>query len=92
MKSRIRIITEYSGGKTFEDAVANLFENGLMNGGYKIEEVETREKARRFCKSWFCLNMHEAEVKYIVTEKYDEERCEWWVDYTEGIEILPCRM
>ena len=88
MKKRLSVVTEYSKGKSFEEAVAKLFKNGLMNGSYKIAEVENREQARKLCKSWFCINMHEAEVKYIVVEKYDEEYDEWFVDYSEGIEVL----
>ena len=88
MKTRLSVVTEYSHGRNFEEAVANLFKGGLMNGRYKIEEIESREQARRRCKSWFCINMHEAEVKYIVTEKYDVEYDEWFVDYSEGIEVI----
>ena len=90
MKTRLSVITEYSKGRTFDEAVDILFRGGLMNGSYKIAEVESREQARKLCKSWFCMNMHEAEVKYIVTVKQDEEGGERWVDYTEGIEVLPC--
>lgn len=92
MKTRIRIISEYSRGKTFEEAVENLFKNGLRNGSYSAVRVIDREQAQMFFRSWFCEIHQEGEVKYIVVEKYDEEKGEWWVDYTEGIEILPCRM
>lgn len=91
MKSRIIVVTEYSRGKTFEEAVANLFKNGLMNGNYSTVRMIDREKARMFFRSWFCEIHQEGEVKYIVTEKYDEEKGERWIDYTEGIEILPCQ-
>ena len=88
MKSRIIVISEYSRGKTFEEAVANLFKNGLMNGSYSSVRVINREQAWSLFRSWFCEIHQEGEVKYIVTEKYDEEKGEWWVDYTEGIEVL----
>lgn len=90
MKTRLSVLMEYSRGRTFEEAVANLFTNGLMNGIYNQIEVVDREQAQLF-RSWFHEISREAEVKYIVTEKYDEEKGEWYVDYTEGIEILPCQ-
>ena len=37
-------------------------------------------------------NFEEAEVKYIVAENYDEEDDEWYIDFSEGIEILPCQL
>ena len=92
MKTRICVITEYSGGKNFEEAVANLFKNGLMNGSYSTVRVIDRKQAQMFFRSWFCEIHQEAEVRYIATEKYDEEQDEWWVDYIEGIEILPCQL
>lgn len=91
MKTRIRIISEYSRGKTFEEAVENLFKNGLMTGSYSTVRVIERKQAQMFFRSWFCEIHQEGEVKYIVTEKYDEEKGEWRVDFTEGIEILPCQ-
>ena len=90
MKTRLSVVMEYSKGRNFEEAVANLFKNGLMNGSYKIAEVETREQARKLCKSWFCIAQHEAEVKYIIVETYDEEHEQWLIDFSEGIEVLPC--
>ena len=93
MKSRITVISEYSRGKTFEEAVENLFfKNGMMNGSYSTVQVIDRKQAQMFFRSWFCKIHQEGEVKYIVTVKYDEESGERWIDYTEGIEILPCRM
>ena len=92
MKSRIKVISEYSRGKNFEEAVANLFKNGIMNGSYSTVRVIDRKQAQMFFRSWFCEIHQEGEVKYIVTEKYDEEYDEWWVDYSEGIEILPCQL
>lgn len=91
MKSRLSVITEYSRGRTFAEAVYSLFYNGLMNGTYSQIEVVDIEQARLF-HSWYLPISREAEVKYIITEKYDEEKGEWWVDYTEGIEILPCQL
>ena len=90
MKSRIKVICEYSRGKTFEEAVENLFKNGLMNGSYSTVRVIDRKQARCFFRSWFCEIHQEGEVKYIVVEKYDDEHEEWFVDFSEGIEILPC--
>ena len=90
MKSRIKVISEYSRGKTFEDAVKNLFKNGLMNGSYSTVRMIDRKQAQMFFRSWFCEIHQEGEVKYIVTEKYDEECEEWFVDFSEGIEVLPC--
>ena len=92
MKSGILVVSEYSKGRNFEEAVANLFKNGLMNGKYSIVRVTDRKQAQMFFRSWFCEIHQEGEVKYIVTVKYDEESGERWVDYTEGVEILPCRM
>ena len=93
MKSRITVISEYSRGKTFEEAVENLFfKNGMMNGSYSTVQVIDREQAQMFFRSWFCEAHQEGEVKYIVTERYDEEYEEWFVDFSEGVEILPCRM
>ena len=90
MKSRIKVISECSRGKTFEEAVANLFKNGFMKGSYSTVRVIDRNQAQMF-RSWFCEVFNEAEVSYIVTEKYCEEYDEWFVDFSEGIEILPCR-
>ena len=93
MTSRITVISEYSRGKAFEEAVENLFfKNGMMNGSYSTVQVIDRKQAQMFFRSWFCEMHQEGEVKYIVTVKYDEESGERWVDYTEGVEILPCRM
>ena len=92
MKSGILIVSEYSKGRNFEEAVANLFKNGLMNGKYSTVRMIDRKQAQMFFRSWFCEIHQEGEVKYIVTVKYDEESGERWIDYTEGIEILPCRM
>ena len=92
MKSGIIVVSEYSKGKTFEEAVENLFKNGLMTGSYSTNRLIDREQARMFFRSWFCKIHREGEVKYIVTEKYDEESDEWWVDYAEGVEILPCQL
>ena len=90
MKSRIIVVTEYSHGRTFEDAVENLSKKGLMIGSYTTAEVESREQARRDYHSWYSEVHHEAEVAYIVTEKYDEEYGKWLVDYSAGVEVLPC--
>ena len=93
MKSGIIIVSEYSKGRNFEEAVANLFKNGLMNGKYSTVRVIDRKQAQMFFHSWFCEIHQEGEVKYIVTVKYDEEYDEWdeWkVDYSEGVEVLPC--
>ena len=92
MKSGILIVSEYSKGRNFEEAVANLFKNGLMNGKYSTVRMTDRKKAQMFFCSWFCEIHQEGEVKYIVTERYDEEYEEWFVDFSEGVEILPCRM
>ena len=92
MKARLSVVSEYSEGRNFEESVANLFENGLMNGSYKVfEDVTTRKEARRGFCSWYNPVFGEAEVKYIVVETYDEEYDEWSVDYSEGIEVLPCQ-
>ena len=91
MKSRLSVVSEYSEGKTFDEAVKNLFKNGLMNGSYKTGRVIDRDQARKFFRSCYHEISRETEVKYIVTEKYDEEYDEWYVDYSEGIEILPCQ-
>ena len=91
MKSRISVVIEYSSGKTFDEAVTNLFKNGLMNGSYKTFRVIDRGQARKFFRSCYHEIRRESEVKYIVTEKYDEEYDEWYVDYSEGIEVLPCQ-
>lgn len=92
MKARLSVVSEYSEGRTFEDAVANLFQNGLMNGSYKLfEGVDSREQARRGFRSWYNPVIGEAEVKYIVVETYNEKYDEWEVDYSEGIEVLPCQ-
>ena len=90
MKSRLSVVSEYSRGKTFEAAVANLFKYGLMNGSYKTVHVKDRKQAQRFFRSWYHEISREAEVRYIVTEKYDEEYDEWEVDYSAGVEVLPC--
>ena len=92
MKSGIIVVSEYSKGRNFEEAVANLFKNGLMNGKYSTVRVIDRKQAQMFFRSWFCEIHQEGEVKYIVTEIYDEVFGEWVVDYTEGIEILPCQL
>ena len=92
MKSGILVVSEYSKGRNFEEAVANLFKNGLMNGKYSTVRVIDRKIAQMFFRSWFCAIHQEGEVKYIVTVKYDEDSGERWVAYTEGVEILPCRM
>ena len=91
MKSGILIVSEYSKGRNFEEAVANLFKNGLMNDFYITVEVESREQARRDYHACYSEICQAAAVNYIVTEKYNEDNDEWWVDYTEGIEILPCQ-
>ena len=90
MKSGIIVVSEYSKGKTFEEAVENLFKNGMMRGSYSTVRVIDRKQAQMFYRSWFCEIHQEGEVKYIVTEKYDEEYEEWFVDFSEGIEVLPC--
>ena len=92
MKTRIRVISEYSKGRSFEEAVDILFREGLMHGSYKAVRMIDREQARNFFRSWFNEVHREAEVKYIVVETYDEEHEQWLIDYSEGIEILPCRM
>ncbi len=91
MKTRIRLISEYSRGKTFEEAVENLFKNGLMTGSYSTVRLIDCEQARMFLRSWFCEIHQMGEVKYIVVETYDEEHDEWEVDYSAGVEVLPCR-
>ena len=91
MKSRIFVISEYSKGRSFEEAVDILFRVGLMNGSYNAVRVIDREQARNFFRSWFNVVHREAEVKYIVVETYDEEHEQWLIDYSEGIEILPCQ-
>ena len=90
MKSGIVVVSEYSKGKTFEEAVENLFKNGMMGGSYSTVRVIDRKQAQMFFRSWFCETHQEGEVKYIVTEKYDDEYEEWFVDFSEGIEVLPC--
>ena len=92
MKSGILVVSEYSKGRNFEEAVENLFKNGMMRGSYSAVRVIDRKQAQMFYRSWFCEIHQEGEVKYIVTEKYDEEYEEWFVDFSEGIEVLPCRM
>lgn len=92
MKTRIRIISEYSKGRSFEEAVDILFREGLMHGRYKAVRMIDREQARKFFRSWFNEVHREAEVKYIVVETYDEEHEQWLIDYSEGIEILPCQL
>ena len=92
MKAGIIVVSEYSKGRHFEDAVENLFKNGMMRGSYSAVRVIDRKQAQMFYRSWFCKIHQEGEVKYIVTEKYDEEYEEWFVDFSEGIEVLPCRM
>lgn len=91
MKSRLFVVTEYSKGRTFDEAVDILFREGLMNGSYSAIRMRDREQARRFYCSWFNKKYREAEVKYIIVEKYDEEYEQWLIDYSEGIEILPCQ-
>ena len=83
---------EYSKGRSFEEAVKNLFKDGLMEGLYIITPTIDREYTRSAFKSVYFDILNEALVKYIVVENYDEEYDEWYVDYTEGIEILPCPM
>ena len=90
MKARLSVVTEYSKGRNFEEAVKNLFKNGLMNGSYKTVCVKDSKQAQRFFRSWYHEISREAEVRYIVTEKYDEENDEWKVDYSSGVEVLPC--
>ena len=90
MKSGIIVVSEYSKGKTFEEAVENLFKNGMMHGSYSTVRVIDRKQAQMFFRSWFSEIHQEGEVKYIVTEKYDEDYEEWFVDFSEGIEVLPC--
>ena len=92
MKSGILIVSEYSKGRNFEEAVENLFKNRMMHGSYSTGRAIDRKQAQMFYRSWFCEIHQEGEVKYIVTERYDEEYEEWFVDFSEGIEILPCRM
>lgn len=91
MKTRFSVVMEYSKGRTFEEAVVNLFKNGLMNGSYIITPTIDREFAHSVFKSFYFDILNEALVKYLVVENYDEEDDEWYVDYTEGIEILPCQ-
>ena len=91
MKSGILVVSEYSKGRNFEEAVANLFKNGLMNGKYSTVRIIDRKQAQMFFRSWFCEIHQEGEVKYIVTVKYDEDSDEWRVDYSAGVEVLPCQ-
>ena len=91
MKTRLSVVMEYSKGRTFEEAVVNLFKNGLMNGSYVITPTLDREQSRSVFKSFYFDILNEALVKYIVVENYDEEDDEWYVDYTEGVEILLCQ-
>ena len=90
MKSGILVVSEYSKGRNFEEAVANLFKNGLMKGKYSTVRVIDRKQAQMFFRSWFCEIHQEGEVKYIVVEKYDEEHEQWLIDYSAGVEVLPC--
>ena len=92
MKSRLSVVMEYAKGRNFEEAVTNLFKEGLMGDSYIITPTIGREYTRSVFKSVYFDVQNEALVKYIVVENYDEEYGEWYVDYTEGIEILPCRM
>ena len=92
MKAGIIVVFEYSKGRNFEEAVTNLFKAGLMNGTFIITPTIDREHARSVFKSVYFDVLNEALVKYLVVENYEEEYDEWYVDYTEGIEILPCRM
>ena len=92
MKSRLSVITVYSKGRSFAEAVDILFRNGLMNGGYNRVRMISRERARQLFRSCYYETLQEAEVKYILVEVYDEEHEQWLIDYSEGIEILPCRM
>lgn len=92
MKTRLSIVMEYSKGRNFEEAVTNLFKDGLMNGNYILTTTIDRELSRSVVKSVYFDILNEALVKYIVVENYDEEYDEWYVDYTEGIEILPCQL
>ena len=93
MKTRLAVISEYSKGRTFDEAVGNLIETnrGLMNGSFNKVEVSDRDRARRFFHSWFNEIIGEAEVKYIIVETYDEEHEQWLIDYSAGVEVLPCR-
>ena len=93
MKTRLAVISEYSKGRTFDEAVDNLIETdrGLMNGSFKKVEVSDRDRARRFFHSWFNEIIGEGEVKYIIVETYDEDYGEWRVDYSAGVEVLPCQ-
>jgi hypothetical protein len=90
MKARLSVVYEYSKGRNFEEAVTNLFKNGLMNGSCSTVRVIDREQAKILFRSCYHAISREAVVTYIVTEKYDEEDDEWKVNYTEGIEVLPC--
>ena len=90
MKSRITVISEYSRGKTFEEAVENLFfKNGMMNGSYSTVHIIHPKQAQMFFRTWFCVIHQEGEVKYIVTVKYDVDSGERWGDNTEGREVGP---
>ena len=89
MTTRLYVVTEYSKGRTFEKAVENLLKKGLMKGSYNQVEVIDREEAHLRYKSWY--NERESKVKYIVVEKYDKECEQWFIDYSEGIEILQCQ-
>ena len=91
MKSRLSVITEYSKGRTFAEAVDILFRNGLMNGSYERVRVIYRECARQFFRSCYYETIREAEVKYIIVETYDEEHEQWLINYSAGVEVLPCR-
>ena len=90
MKSGILVVSEYSKGRNFEEAVANLFKNGLMNGKYSTVRMINRERARQSFHSCYYETLREAEVKYLIVETYDEEHEQWLIDYSAGVEVLPC--
>ena len=59
MKSGILVVTEYSKGRNFEEAVENLFfKNGMMNGSYSTVQVIDRKQAQMYFRSWFCENQN----------------------------------
>ena len=90
MKTRLCVISEYSKGRSFAEAVDILFRNGLMNGSYNRVRMIDRECARQFFRSCYYETIREAEVKYIIVETYDEEHEQWLIDYSAGVEVLPC--
>ena len=91
MKTRFSLVREYSHGKTFDEAVTKLFKGGLMNGSFEMVQGINLEHARWRYPSWYSETYHEAAVIYIVTEKYNEKYDEWTVDFSEGIEVIPCQ-